>query len=307
MDTSDRSRGVVGIFILIFVLFLIFIIFSFFTIQNLKGVSSDDDFSFENGQAPIGVVEVNNVIMESKKTILALHKAEKDPTLKAIILRINSPGGAVGPTQEIYEEIIRIDKKIPVYASMGTVAASGGYYIAAATRKIYANAGTLTGSIGVIMQFMGMKRLYDFAKLDPNTLKAGKYKDIGSPFKSMSEKERALMMNMLAGVHDQFINDINSRRKERIKGNLRDHAQGQIFSGAGALEAGLIDEIAGLWEAGRRIHKDMKMEEDFDLKFIKYKKKFKFEKFFEEMEESLSFMKSRISGEATQPMFIFGQ
>jgi protease-4 len=229
---TDKSRSVVGIFILIFVLFVIFMIFAFYTIASLKSTGkAGNSILFDKNKAPIAVIEVNGVIMDSKKTIELLHTAEKEESIKAIILRVDSPGGAVGPTQEIYEEILRIDKDKPVYSSFASVAASGGYYVGAATRKIYSNAGTLTGSIGVIMQFMDMSKLYEFAKLNPQTIKAGKYKDVGSPFRKMKAEEKKLLDTMIDGVHRQFIVDILKRRKKRIKGKLTDHAQGQIFSG----------------------------------------------------------------------------
>ncbi|MBD65648.1 MAG: signal peptide peptidase SppA [Halobacteriovoraceae bacterium] len=266
--SNERSRGIVGIFILVFTLFIIFLIFAFYTISNLKGTITVDS-------APIGVIEVDGVIMDSKITIKKLLKAEEDKGIKAIIMRINSPGGAVGPTQEIYEEIRRIDEKKPVYASFGTVAASGGYYIGAACRKIYSNAGALTGSIGVIMNFMNLEKVYEWAKVKPEIIKAGKYKDIGSSSRGMTNEERLLMQEMIAKVHDQFINDIYKVRSEKIEGGkeaLRSYAQGQIFSGEGARERGLVDEIAGLWQAGRMIHDELKLESEFDLKFIKVKK-----------------------------------
>lgn len=265
---NERSRGIVGIFILIFVLFLIFLIFAFYTISNLQG-------SISVKSASIGVVEVDGVIMESKKTIKKLLKAEEDSSIKAIIVRVNSPGGAVGPTQEIYEEIRRIDQKKPVYASFGTVAASGGYYIGAACRKIFSNAGALTGSIGVIMNFMNLEKIYEWAKVKPEIIKAGKYKDIGSSARSMTNEEKQIMNEMILKVHDQFINDIYKVRSDKIKGGLdglKEYAQGQIFSGEGAKERGLVDEIAGLWQAGRVIHEENKFKSEFGLKFIKIKK-----------------------------------
>lgn len=266
---NQRSRGIVGIFILISVLFIIFLIFAFYTISNLQGPLK------VNKNASIGVVEVDGVIMNSKKAIKKLLKAEEDKAIKAIIVRINSPGGAVGPTQEIYEEIRRIDKNKPVYASFGTVAASGGYYIGAACRKIFSNAGAMTGSIGVIMNFMDLSKVYEWAKVKPEIIKAGKYKDIGSSARQMTNEEKSIMNEMILKVHEQFIMDIFKVRSEKIKNGLpglREYAQGQIFSGQGAKERGLVDEIAGLWQAGRSIHKELELKEDFDLKFIKVRK-----------------------------------
>lgn len=273
---ENRSKGIVGIFVLITALFVIFLIFAFYTVSNLQDASKSGSSFLDDKKGPIAVVDVEGVIMDSRDTVKKLLKAERDEEVKAVILRVNSPGGAVGPTQEIYEEVKRIDKEAkPVYASFGTVAASGGYYIGAAARKIYSNAGALTGSIGVIMNFFDLSELYDFAKVNPEVIKAGKYKDIGSAAREMTMEERKLMSDMIENVHKQFIMDIYNTREKKIKGGLKglyDYAQGQIFSGQGAMKLGLVDEIAGLWEAGRRIHKELKIKEEFSLKFIKLKK-----------------------------------
>lgn len=288
--SENRSRGIVGIFILIGVLFFIFLIFAFYTISNLKGSTQFDDGK-DSKDKPIAVVEVAGTIMQAKPTIEKLLKAEKDKKIKAIIVRVNSPGGAVGPTQEIYEEIRRIDKDSkPVYASFGAVAASGGYYIGAACRKIFTNSGALTGSIGVIMNFMDLSKAYEWAKVRPDIIKAGKYKDIGSAARPMTDEERLLMNEMIENVHEQFIMDIYKVREKKLKGGLnglREYAQGQIFSGQGAMERGLVDGIAGLWEAGRQVHKELNIEEKFGFKFIKLKKKLSFMEIVEGIEETV--------------------
>ncbi len=306
MSQDKRSRSVIGIFFIIFLLFFIFLVFSIFMMKNMKigDVAFDADQS--EGKASIAVVEVKGAIMDSKKTIELLHKAERDEAVEAIIIRVDSPGGAVGPTQEIYEEIVRIDQKIPVYASFGSVAASGGYYIGAACRKIFANAGTLTGSIGVIMQFMDLSKLYTWAKVNPETIKAGKYKDIGAPNRPMTTEERRLMDDMISVVHRQFINDISLTRKDRIVGDLLEHAQGQIFSGEDALKRGLVDEIGGLWAAGRKIHEELGLEGEFeDFMFVKGKKKLNFRTFFEDIEEEASSFIRNLTTKKVVPMFLY--
>jgi protease-4 len=286
--SSQRSKGIVGIFILITLLFFIFLIFAFYTVSSLKDSDSVQD-NISGKMGPIAVVEVSGVIMDSEKTIKKLLKAENDKKIKAIIVRVNSPGGAVGPTQEIYEEIRRIDKDKPVYASFGSVAASGGYYIGAACRKIYSNAGAMTGSIGVIMNFMDLSKVYEWAKVKPEIIKAGKYKDIGNAARSMTSEEKSLLNEMILNVHEQFITDIYKvREKKIVKGlaGLREYAQGQIFSGQGAKDRGLVDEIAGLWQAGRNIHAELKLKEKFGLKFIELKKDFKLIDMIEGIEET---------------------
>lgn len=269
VTTSKNTKALFGVFALVFVFFVILASFAFMTMKSFDETS--DSLKSEN--AKIGVITIEGVIMASKDVVELLQKAEEDKNLEAIILRIDSPGGAVGPTQEIYDEIIRIDATKPIYASFGSMAASGGYYLGAATRKIWSNRGTLTGSIGVIMQFMDLSKLYEFAKVSPNVIKAGKYKDIGSMARPMTEEESGLMNTMIANVHDQFIRDIMKRREKKIVGDIKAYAQGQIFSGEEALERGLVDELGSLWQAGRTIHKDLKIKGDFALKYIEKKKK----------------------------------
>jgi protease-4 len=292
--SESRKRGVVGLVGLIGVLFFIFLAFSVMMLNSVK--MSDEEFTSSvigNQNAPIAVVKVEGVIMDATKTVEELIMAEEDKTVKAIIVRIDSPGGVVGPTQEIYEEMVRIDEVKPVFASFGSVAASGGYYIGAAARKIYSTPGVMTGSIGVIMQFMDLSQLYEWAKVKPETIKAGTFKDIGSPSRAMTEDEKKLMSKMLDVVHKQFRDDIMKRRGDRIKGDIAQIAQGQIYSGTEALELGLVDELAGMWEAGRKIYKDLDLSKDgkFGLRVIKKKDKFSWGDFLENVEGSVKDLK----------------
>ena len=304
--SRERSKGIVGIFILVTVLFFIFIVFAFYTVSQLKESSSmGEDLLNNQKNSPIAVISIENEIMESRKIVEMLIAAEKEKDIKAIILRIDSPGGAVAPTQEIYEEVRRIDKKKPIYASFGTVAASGGYYIGAACRKIWANAGTLTGSIGVIMQMADLSELFKWAKYKPETIKAGRYKDIGNPARPMTEEERAFLTQLLAGTHKQFMEDISAVRKDRLKKDITELAQGQIFHGREAKELGLVDEVGSLWEAGRTIHKELKLKGEFSLRYIKpQRKKFSLTEFLQETEDTLSFIKTKIEPK-TAPAYKF--
>jgi len=292
--SAKNNRAIFGILILVLFFFLILMGFSVYTLNAFKN-SENSSLSFISKGDQIAVVEVNGVIFESKKIVEKLRMAEKNKKIKAIIVRIDSPGGAVGPSQEIYEEIRRIDQDEengkPVYASFGSIAASGGYYIGAATRKIYSNAGTLTGSIGVIMQFVDFSKLLKWAKVDSNVIKAGKYKDIGQPGRPMTKEEKTLLEKMLKGVHKQFVRDILALRKDKIKGDIWEYAQGQVFTGEEAQKIGLVDELAGLWEAGRRIHKDLELSGELNLKFIKRRKKFSIFDILETLDESISHIK----------------
>lgn len=305
--SRERSKGIVGIFILVSVLFFIFILFAFYTITQLRESSSMGDSLLDASKnAAIAVIPIEGEIKESKKIVEMLLAAEEEKSIKAIVLRIDSPGGAVAPTQEIYEEVRRIDAKKPIYSSFGSVAASGGYYIGAATRKIYASGGTLTGSIGVIMQMSDLSELFAWAKYKQETIKAGRYKDIGNPGRPMTAEERNFLEKLLAGTHQQFKDDITAVRKDRLKVDINELAQGQIFHGMEAKEMGLVDEIAGLWQAGRKIHEEMKLEGKFALRFLKpARKKFSFSELLQESEDALTFIKEKASGTISAPAYLY--
>ncbi len=304
--SRERSKGIVGIFILVTVLFFIFIVFAFYTVSQLRESSSMGESLLDSSKnAAIAVIPIENEIMESKKVVEMLLQAEEDKEIKAILLRIDSPGGAVAPTQEIYEEVRRIDKIKPIYSSFGSVAASGGYYIGAATRKIYANAGTLTGSIGVIMQMADLSELFKFAKFKQETIKAGRYKDIGNPGRPMTDEERDFLTKLLAGTHQQFKDDIVAVRGKRLKVDINELAQGQIFHGSEAKEMGLVDEVAGLWQAGRIIHKELKLKGKFALRFMKpQRKKFSITDLMQDTEDTLSTIRGKLETK-TVPSYLF--
>lgn len=303
MTEAKNNKALFGIFATVFVFFFILIGFAFYTINSLNDASFMDK---KEGKAHIGVIEVEGVIMDAKNTVELLQEAEEDKQIKAIILRVNSPGGAVGPTQEIYEEIIRIDRKKPIYTSFGAIAASGGYYIASATREIWSTPGTLTGSIGVIMDFMDLSKLYEFAKVSPQTIKAGKYKDAGSPSRSLTEEEKQMMEQLMAGVHTQFKNDILRRRQGRIRGDINAIAQGQIYSGEVALNIGLVDHLGSLWTAGREIHKKLHLSDEFALKFIKKKKNTSLLEVLGSLEEGISkFNPATMAETGKSPVLMF--
>lgn len=304
--SRERSKGIVGIFVLVSVLFFIFLIFAFYTVSQLKESSSIGSSLLDASKnAAIAVIPIENEIVESKKIVEMLFEAEEDKDIKAIILRIDSPGGAVAPTQEIYEEVRRIDLKKPIYASFGSVAASGGYYIGAACRKIYANSGTLTGSIGVIMQMSDLSELFKFAKYKPETIKAGRYKDVGNPARPMTDEERALLTDLLAGTHKQFKDDISAVRKDRLKKPLDELAQGQIFHGTEAKEFGLVDEIGSLWQAGRAIHKELKLKGKFALRYMKpIRKKFSLSELMQDSEDSINFLKDKVQAKS-RPAYLY--
>jgi protease-4 len=196
----------------------------------------------------VGVVEVKGVISESDDVVEALKSFEKSPSVRAVVVRIESPGGGVAPSQEIYDAIRQLREEKPVVASMGGVAASGGYYVASACDTIVANPGTLTGSIGVIMELGHVEGLLPKLGVQPEIIKAGAYKDMGSIVRPMTDAERGLFQEMIDSVHTQFITAVAAGRG-MDKDQVRAVADGRIFSGEQAKIAGLVDELGGFEDA----------------------------------------------------------
>jgi protease IV len=210
-------------------------------------VSRMDDLPFARGEK-VAVISVSGLISDSESTIEQLKKFVKDDSVKAIVLRINSPGGGVAPSQEIYEEVKKARAKKPVIASMGALAASGGYYIACATQRVYANPGTITGSIGVIMPFMNVKDLIEKIGVKGMTVKSGAFKDMGSPLRDMTPQERELLQGVVDNVNLQFVNAVAAGRNLKREDVLR-IADGRIFTGEQAKGLGLVDVLGNLEDA----------------------------------------------------------
>jgi protease-4 len=198
----------------------------------------------------VGVIEVDGVITSSKTTIKHLLEFKKDRSVKAIVLRVDSPGGAVGPSQEIYEEIKKAAAVKPVVVSMGSVAASGGYYISSPAWRIFANPGTITGSIGVIMEFTNIQKLMGKVGLKSQVVESGEHKDIGSPFRPMTASDRKILQSLINDVYAQFVAAVAKGRKLDVK-TVRALADGRIFSGRQALKVGLVDELGDMQDAVR--------------------------------------------------------
>jgi len=196
----------------------------------------------------VALVNVIGVILDSSGVVEELKKHAKDSSIKAIVLRVDSPGGTVPPAQEIHNEILKVMKKKKVVVSMGTVAASGGYYIAAPADKIMANAGTLTGSIGVIMEIPNVKGLMEKIGIETQVIKSGKLKDTASVFRSLKPEEKELLQSVLDDVHDQFIRAVSDGRGLDFE-DVKKIADGRIFTGRMAKEAGLVDELGSLEDA----------------------------------------------------------
>lgn len=196
----------------------------------------------------VGLIRIEGVILDSTHIIDEIKKYSEDSSIKAVVLRVNSPGGAVAPAQEIYKEIIKLKKLKKVVVSMGALAASGGYYVACPADKIVANPGTLTGSIGVIMEIPNFEGLLKKIGVETQVIKSGKHKDIASPFKSMSPEERKILQSVLDDVHEQFISAVSDSRGIEFD-EIKKLADGRIFTGKKAKELGLVDALGNLEDA----------------------------------------------------------
>ena len=204
--------------------------------------------SFEGGGGSIGVVEIQGVISNPAPIVDTLDSFQKSSKIKAIVLRIDSPGGGVAATQEIYQEIRKVRKTKKVIASMGSMAASGGLYVAVAADQVVANPATVTGSIGVIMQMVNVEDLLAKVGLSPVVIKSGRYKDIGSSARPMTEEERTLLQHIVDEMHRQFIDDV-ARGRGMEHQEVSRIADGRIFTGREALKLGLIDRIGNFKDA----------------------------------------------------------
>ncbi|MFZ1982901.1 MAG: signal peptide peptidase SppA [Desulfatitalea sp.] len=203
--------------------------------------------SFDDGDK-VGVVEIVGAIVDSQTTIDQIKAFREDESIKAIVVRIDSPGGAVGPSQEIYREIRKTLAEKKVIASMGSVAASGGYYVAAAGDGIVANPGTITGSIGVIMGYTNFEALMQKIGLTPVVIKSGEYKDIGSPARPMTVKEKTLLEGVTRSIHQQFVGAIAEGR-HMAHDQVAAIADGRIFTGEDAQKLGLVDRLGNFQDA----------------------------------------------------------
>jgi len=196
----------------------------------------------------LALIRIEGPIMDSKNATDEIKEYTKDNSIKAIVLRIDSPGGAVAPSQEIYEEVKKAVSKKKVIVSMGSVAASGGYYIAAPATKIIANPGTLTGSIGVIMEIPNIEGLMNKIGIKTEVIKSGRHKDIASAFRTMGKEEREILQGVMDNVHEQFMKTVAEGRKIEIE-EVRKIADGRIFTGEQAKTHGLIDDLGTLEDA----------------------------------------------------------
>lgn len=256
-DSKSARSGTITVLLVFGGMFLMFFLFAAMVVAAMgeEGLAS-----FGGGES-IGVVEINGPIMESKTAVDAIRKFERNDQIKGIVIRVDSPGGAVAPSQEIFEAVKRAKAKKPLAVSMGSTAASGGYYIAIGSDTIFANSGTITGSIGVITQLFNISRLTERVELDVHTIKTGPYKDSGSPFRTFDMKDEMYFRNLIDDVYEQFIEDVAAERKLEL-GAVREVADGRVFTGRQAKELKLVDKIGTLSDAVQFVADEAGVEGD---------------------------------------------
>ena len=223
-------------------LFTLFVV-AVFTLVYFSFSTRDED-SFSGFGSKIAVVDLEGVIISPKQVVKQLKQFADDDSIKAIIIHVNSPGGGVAASEEIYREVKRIrdDKKKRIVASIETVGASGAYYVASATNKIYADKGSIVGSIGVIAEWVNYGELLKWMKLNAITMKAGEFKDTGSPTRDMTPAERQYFQGMIDNMHTQFIQAVADGRHAKAD-DIRAIANGKVWTGEEALPLKLVDEL----------------------------------------------------------------
>jgi len=229
---------ILGLLLLLIVGVVAFLLVSGLTTPG----SMEELFSRQN---KVGIVKISGLISDSKESTDLLDKYGKDGDVRAVVIRIDSPGGGVVPSQEIYDKVIELKQRKKVVISMGSVAASGGYYIASAGHRIIANPGTITGSIGVIIQFSQIEKLLDKIGLKPTVIKGGKFKDVGSPVREMTADEKALIQEVVDDIYDQFLEAVSAGRNIS-KEDVKRLADGKIYTGRQAMRLGLVDELGNM-------------------------------------------------------------
>ena len=251
-------------------------VFFYFVITSLSGESSEVVTGYGE---KIAVVELKGVITSSEEIVRQFKKYRDDRSIKALLFRVDSPGGGVVASQEIYEEVKKTrEHGKPVVVSMGSLAASGGYYVSCAANKIVANPGTLTGSIGVISQFMRYDSLFGKIGVAVNTIKSGKFKDAGNPYRKMTEEDRMYFQSLMDDVHRQFISAVEHERR-LDHDSVKQFADGRVFTGEQALRMRLVDtlgtyedaitlaaKLAGI-KGGPSIVKERKLQTFFERLF----------------------------------------
>ena len=243
----------------------------------------------------IGLVKIEGIIKSSDTYLRLLNKLEKDEDVKAIVLRVDSPGGVVGACQEIHDKVKEISQKKPVVVSMGSIAASGGLYISVPATKIVANPGTITGSIGVILQSYNVKQLADKIGIKVITVKSGKFKDLLNPFREPDEKTLQILQALIDDSYNQFVEAVAEGRKLPVE-KVKKFADGRIFTGRQAKELGLVDEL-GNFDRAVEVARELSKSPDARIFEAKPRKTFIQKLFGEQTEELLNNLSRVINGE----------
>jgi protease IV len=252
MHSIFKGLGILSVLIL--VLFVLVFFYAYLTGGDSKTLS------FLSGDG-VGVLQIEGTIDDSRSVMNELKRFKESPWIKAVVVRIDSPGGAVAPTQEIFDELQKTKKKKPLIASMGSMATSGGYYIASACEKIIANPGTLTGSIGVIMQLTNFEELMKKVGVKGYNIKSGANKDIGSPFQPLSPEGKEILQSLVDNVYSQFVSAV-AKGRGMNEAQVRKLADGRVYSGAQAKELGLVDQFGTLDDAIEVAAKRVGLEEN---------------------------------------------
>jgi protease-4 len=244
-----EKRSIIIIVAVASAAFMLFVIAALTVMFSVIDSASVGDYGgSSSGKVKVGVVEVKGMISSPDETLKDLRRFEDREDIKAIVVRVDSPGGAVAPSQEIHDAIVRVTKTKPVVISMGNVAASGGFYLSVGASRIYAEPGTLTGSIGVIAEMPEVDQLMDWAHVKMTVIKSGKLKDLGSPFRAMTDDDRKFFQSLIDDVYGQFLKAVVDGRKLPIE-KVRPIADGRVISGNQAKELGLIDKLGGFEDA----------------------------------------------------------
>ncbi len=249
-------------------LFALGFVFYLFFYKAGAHTSKSKTFSLND---KVGVVSVTGIIHDSMEITEQLEDFGRDDSIVAVVLRIDSPGGGVAASQEIYDAVIELKKKKKVVASMGSVAASGGLLIACAADKIVANAGTITGSISAIMQFANFEELLKKIGLKSSVVKSGKYKDIGSPLRDMTPEERKIIQDLIDDIYNQFI-DVIVRDRNIPRKQVVSIADGRVFTGRKAKEYGLVDYLGDMASAAKLACQLAGKDGKYDLVYPKNKR-----------------------------------
>jgi len=241
---SKTAKWIIGIIAVLVFLFGLFILVLFSWV-----FSDESDGVLGSGGEKIAVIELKEEIISSEEIVRQFKKYRENKSIRAIVFRVESPGGGVAASQEIYEEVKKTrDAGRPIVVSMGSVAASGGYYVSCAATRIVANPGTLTGSIGVISHFLNFEPLMKKIGVEETTMKTGKFKDIGSPFRKTTEEDKRYFHMVLSDVYDQFVDAIVEERGLEREQVLK-YADGRVFTGRQAMEYGFVDTLGTMEDA----------------------------------------------------------